>query len=86
LPTAASTADGKFGIALYATGHDNILGNWVETKQAYVAFSTAKRADIGRINVSPRNFNRIATFAGKGHDYLLLLVNGTQLVVYDLLD
>lgn len=86
LPTAAVTDDGKFGIALYTTGHDNILGSWVETQQAYVAFSTEKRADIGRIDVSPRDSNRLATFALNGNDYLLLLANGTRLAVYKLIE
>lgn len=86
LPTVAVTENGKFGIALYTTVHDNILGNWVETQQTYVAFSTERRADIGRIDVSPRDSNRLATFARNGRDYLLLVANGTRLVVYELID
>jgi hypothetical protein len=80
------TADGKFGIAIATEGHDNLLGNWVETKSSYVIFSAAKSADIGEINVPTRDSVRTATFALNDRDFLLIALNGTRLRFYELRD
>ena len=80
------TSDGRYGVARMSEGHDNLLGNWVETKVSYIVFSVASHADIGEIEVSLRDSERSATIVLEGREYLLLLLNGTRLAVDELRD
>jgi hypothetical protein len=80
------TTDGKFGVAYASEGHDNLLGNWVETKSRYLIFSVAQRADVGQISVPTRDSVQAATSIVGARDFLLLISNGTHLDVYELRD
>jgi hypothetical protein len=76
--------DGKYGLAELREGHDNLFGNWVESRNSYVIFSSAVGADIGEIHL-PTDDSVMARFAYlDAHDYVLLLRDGTQLTVYEL--
>jgi hypothetical protein len=80
------TADGKFGFAYAHDGHDNLLGNFIETNARYVVFSASKRSDIGELKVSTRDSVEVATAVLDGRDFLLTISNGTHLTVYELRD
>lgn len=83
---ASFTSDGKFGVAYANDGHDNLLGNWVETNSRFLIFSAKQKADIGQVRVSTRDSVRTATATVGSRDFLLVVSNGTHLTVYELRD
>jgi hypothetical protein len=83
---ASFTSDGKFGVAYASEGHDNLLGNWVETNSRFLIFSVAQKADVGQVRVSTGDSFRTATAVVDSRDFLLLVSNGTHLTVYELRD
>jgi len=80
------TADGKFGIGSYSSGHDNFWGSWVTTESKYVIFSTAKREEVGEIKLPTNESVRKLQTSVEGRNYILLLYGGIRLSVYELQD
>ncbi len=78
------TPDGQFGVALRSEGHDNFWGSWVTTRNSYIVFSTAQRADIGEVEVPTNDSFQSTLTSIDGHDYLLILESGTHLTAYEL--
>jgi hypothetical protein len=86
-------ADAKFRIqntsVLKGTAHETLFG-WAEpkvTKLSYGVFSTPGGELVGDIPLPPRQDSfKMAITSANGQEYLLMVVNGTDLIVYELRD
>lgn len=79
------TPDRRFGLGMRTEGHDNLLGNWVQTRATAILFSADRHKEIGEIDMthSPRHLRLAAV---DGQDYLLSIRAGSELTVYQLFD
>jgi hypothetical protein len=77
------TSDQMFGLGIRSEGRDNLFGSWVQTRATAIIFSTKTRAQVAEIDLTRRRADlKLATT--NGQDYLLLVRDGSELLVYEL--
>ncbi len=79
------TVDGLFGLGVRTEGHDNILGSWVQTRATAILFSKSSHAEIGELDLTHQQA-QLKLAPADGKDYLLSLLSGSELTVYELID
>ena len=77
------TPDQMFGLGIRSEGRDNLFGSWVQTRATAIVFSTKTHSQVAEIDLTRRRPDlKLATT--NDHDYLLLVRDGSELIVYEL--
>ena len=77
--------DGRFAAGALVEGHDTLLGSWTETRAMLILFSVHEKRQIGLLDMTKAGGTAMLATASQ-KDYILWLVNGNELRVYELND
>lgn len=77
------TSDGKIGLGFLTSGHDSLLGSWVEDSATAVLFSCETKSEIAAYDIKHDNLDvQLAT--AKGKDYLIGYKKRSVFVIYEI--